>query len=56
MLRKIVILYVCMIMSDFYDVSLGLKQGKPLSLLLFLLFVSNISDISDFDAMVEKDL
>ena len=35
---------------------LGLKQGEPLSLILFLLFVNDISDSIDFNNLTENDM
>ena len=36
--------------SNFFDVSIGLKQGEPLSPLLFILFVNDISNnLTDTD-------
>lgn len=45
-----------MSMSDFFDVTLGLKQGEPLSPLLFILFINDISANIDINAMTNKDL
>jgi len=36
-------------MSDFFNVAIGLKQGEPLSPLMFILFVNDISNIVDFN-------
>ena len=35
---------------------LGLKQGEPLSLILFFLFVNDISDSIDFNNLTENDM
>jgi len=32
--------------SDFFDISLGLKQGKPLSQMLFTLFINACLDLT----------
>ena len=42
--------------SDFFDVSLGLKQGEPLSPILFILFVNDVSVNLDFNSLTESDL
>ena len=43
-------------MSDFFNVTLGLKQGEPLSPLLFLLFINDINQHIDVSSLTEKDL
>ena len=43
-------------MSDFFDVTLGLKQGEPLSPLLFILFLNDIEQCIDLDNMTNSDL
>ena len=43
-------------MSDFFDVSIGLKQGEPLSPILFILFVNDISNAFDIDNLTDDDL
>jgi len=43
-------------MSDFFDVSLGLKQGEPLSPLLFILFINDINDVIDVNSVTENDV
>ena len=43
-------------MSDFFNITLGLKQGEPLSPLLFILFINDISASIDFDKLSENDL
>jgi len=39
-----------------FKVGLGLKQGEPLSSILFLLFVNDISDSIDFNNLTENDM
>ena len=43
-------------MSDFFDVSMGLKQGEPLSPILFILFVNDINDALDINNLTDDDL
>lgn len=43
-------------LSDFFDVTIGLKQGEPLSPILFILFINDIVDSIDFNLLTEKDL
>ena len=43
-------------MSDFFNITLGLKQGEPLSPLLFILFINDISTSIDFNNLSENDL
>lgn len=43
-------------MSDFFDLSLGLKQGEPLSPLLFILFVNDIIANIDVQALTDTDI
>ena len=42
--------------SNFFDVSLGVKQGEPLSPLLFILFLNDISESIDFQNLTDKDV
>lgn len=43
-------------MSEFFDVTLGLKQGEPLSPLLFILFFNDIEKCIDLNKMSNSDL
>jgi hypothetical protein len=43
-------------MSEFFDVTLGVKQGEPLSPLLFILFVNDISNCIDINCLNANDL
>jgi hypothetical protein len=42
--------------SDFFDVSLGVKQGEPLSPLLFILFINDIKDCINVQNLSNADL
>ena len=42
--------------SNLFDVSLGVKQGEPLSPLMFILFLNDISESLDFQNLTEKDV
>ena len=42
--------------SDVFDVTLGLKQGEPLSLLLFIFFINDISANLNLNELSETDL
>ena len=46
----------CMSLSEVFDVTLGVKQGEPLSPLLFILFINDIKDCLDLNNLTEKDL
>ena len=43
-------------LSDYFNVGVDIKQGEPLSLILFLLFVNDISDSIDFNNLTENDM
>ena len=43
-------------MSDFFDITIGLKQGEPLSPIMFILFVNDIIDNIDHNFMTKNDL
>ena len=42
--------------SEMFDVTIGLKQGEPLSPILFILFINDVSNALDFSKLTEKDL
>jgi len=42
--------------SQFFDISLGVKQGEPLSPLLFILFINDITDSLDFENLTCQDI
>ena len=41
---------------ELFNVSLGLKQGEPLSPILFLLFINDITENLDFTSLNNSDL
>ena len=41
-------------MSQFFNVSVGLKQGQPLSPLLFILFINDIFSCINVNGLAEK--
>ena len=43
-------------MSDVFNVTVGLKQGEPLSPILFILFINGIVDSIDFNLLCDNDL
>ena len=46
----------CGDLSDFFDVSLGVKQGEPLSPLLFILFINDVQDNINVNNLSEYDI
>ena len=46
----------CVKLASSVDVTLGLKQGEPLSPILLILFVNDISKTKDFSNFTENDL
>ena len=46
----------CGDLSDFFDVSLGVKQDEPLSPLLFSLFINDVQDNINVNNMSEYDI
>ena len=43
-------------MSALFNVTVGLKQGEPLSPILFILFINDIVDSVDFNLLCDNDL
>jgi len=50
------IIYSSSELSAFFDISIGLKQGEPLSPLLVILFVNDLSDNLDFNSLTDNDI
>ena len=42
-------------LSEFFDVTVGLKQGGPLSSILFLLFINDITENFNLNTLVDSD-
>ena len=43
-------------LSDFFDVTVGLKQGEPLYPILCILFINDIAENLNFNDLTDKDL
>ena len=41
--------------SAIFDVTIGLKKGEPLSLLMFILFINDTAENSDFESLTENN-
>ena len=42
--------------SDFFEVTIRLKQGEPLSPILFILSINDISSTNDYNCFTQDDL
>ena len=42
--------------SEFFNVTVGVKQGEPLSHLLFILFINDVCNSLDTDKLTDKDI
>mgnify|MGYP000097280042 CR=1 FL=1 len=42
-------------LSDSFDVTVGLKQGEPLSPILFILFINDIAKHLNFNDLTDKE-